>query len=207
MDRKQIAQLNVNVLNLNYNQIDRKTVRTEHKSYQKEVDFIVSHKKRNNFICNLANKLEDNTLVLFLKIDHGKELKKILDEKVKGTGKQVHLVYGEIDTKERERIRELTEENDNVIIVASYGTFSTGINIKRLHNIVFASPTKSKIRVLQSIGRILRLHKLKLNAELYDIVDDFSHGAYENYALKHFVKRFSYYAKEKFPYKTINIDI
>jgi superfamily II DNA or RNA helicase len=207
MEDGQVTDLNINILNLNYNEQDKKEVRTNHKKYQDEVNYIINHKKRNNFICNMANNFKDNTLVLFLKIDHGKELKKILDEMVKKTGKQVYLVYGDIKTDERERIRKLTEKSNDVIIVASYGTFSTGINIKNLHNIILASPTKSKIRVLQSIGRILRLYKNKFKAELYDIVDDFSHKSYRNYAVKHFAKRFSYYSKEKFDYKTIPIKL
>lgn len=207
MDEGQVTNLKANIIKLKYNDKDKKEVRTQHKQYQQEVDYIINHNKRNNFICNMANKLPENTLVLFNKIDHGKILKKMLDKKIESTGKQVHLIYGDIDVKVREEVRKISENNTNVIIVASYGTFSTGINIKNLHNIILASPTKSKIRVLQSIGRVLRLFKTKTKAELYDIVDDFSHRSFTNYAVKHFIKRFSYYTKEKFEYKTINIDI
>lgn len=201
-----IANLNINIVNINHSATDRKIVRLQHKGYQDEIAYILNMKKRNTFICNMANKFEGNTLILFLKIDHGKELKRILDEKVKKTGKQVHLVYGKIKADVREEVRRISEENDNVIIVASYPTMSTGTNIKRLSNVIFASPNKSKIRTLQSIGRSLRLHHTKNMAQLYDIVDDFSHKSYKNYALKHFVKRFKYYADEKFNYKMINID-
>ena len=207
MDEGLVSGLNINILNMNYNPHDRKVVRTEFKKYQDEVDYIINHKKRNNFICNISHKLNNNTLILFLKIDHGKELKVLLDKMTENTDKQVHLIYGDIKTEVREEVRKISEKSNNVIIVASYGTFSTGINIKNLHNIILASPTKSKIRVLQSIGRVLRLYKNKSKAELYDIVDDFSHKSYKNYALKHFIKRFQYYSKEKFDYITINIDL
>lgn len=207
MDEGLVSNLNINILTMNYGMKDRDEVRLRHKNYQDEINYITNHKKRNNFICNMANNLEENTLVLFLKIEHGKELKRILDEKVKETGKQVFLIYGDIKATERERIRKLTEKHGDVIIVASYGTFSTGINIKRLHNIILASPTKSKIRVLQSIGRVLRLFKEKYKAELYDIVDDFTHKSYKNYAMKHFLKRFTYYSKEQFEYKNIKVNI
>lgn len=204
MDEGLVSELSINILNMNYNIHDRKVVRTEFKKYQDEIDYIINHKKRNNFICNVSNKLNNNTLILFLKIDHGKELKRILDKTSK---KKIHLIYGDVKSEVREEVRRLSEKSNDVIIVASYGTFSTGINIKNLHNIILASPTKSKIRVLQSIGRALRLYENKSKAELYDIVDDFSHKSYKNYALKHFLKRFQYYSKEKFDYKTISVDL
>ena len=94
----------------------------------------------------------------------------------------------------------------NAIIVASYGTFSTGINIKNLHNVVFASPSKSRIRNLQSIGRVLRTSESKTEAILYDIADDTTFKSKKNYTLNHLVERIRIYNEEKFNYEIIQID-
>ena len=119
---------------------------------------------------------------------------------MKDFDRKVFFVYGGTDTDTREKIRAITEKETDAIIVASYGTFSTGINIKNLHNIVFASPSKSKIRVLQSIGRVLRTSKDKFNATLFDIADDLSYKNRDNYTLRHFKERINTYSKEKFKY-------
>ena len=116
-------------------------------------------------------------------------------------------VHGGVDTEEREKVREITEKSDNAIIVASYGTFSTGINIRNLHNIIFASPSKSRIRNLQSIGRGLRLGDNKVNATLYDIADDLTYKSKENYTLKHFQERINIYTEEEFDYEIHNIEL
>ena len=104
-------------------------------------------------------------------------------------------------------MREITEQENNAIIVASYGTFSTGINIRRLHNVIFASPSKSRVRNLQSIGRVLRRGKDKVKAKLYDIADDLTSGARKNYTLNHFIERVKIYAQEQFNYEILTIDI
>jgi len=113
--------------------------------------------------------------------------------KDKATDKQVFYVHGGIETDEREKIRSITEKSDNAIIIASYGTFSTGINIRNLHNIIFSSPSKSRIRNLQSIGRGLRLKDNNSHATLYDIADDLSYNEKENYTLAHFRERIKIY--------------
>ena len=138
--------------------------------------------------------LKGNTLVLFSLIKHGQLLYSLIKEKTNG----VKLVYGATDTDTREEIRSLAENTTGTIIVASFGVFSTGINIRNLHNIVFASPYKSRIRNLQSIGRGLRLHDSKTNAVLYDIADDFKNN---NYTIKHFVERINLYNQEEFDYE------
>ena len=120
--------------------------------------------------------------------------------------RQVFFVYGGVDTEEREQVRAITEQQNNAIIVASYGTFSTGINIKNLHNVVFASPSKSRVRNLQSIGRVLRKGNRKTNAVLYDIADDFSVGDSKNYTLNHLVERIKIYSQEKFNYEIIPVN-
>ena len=119
----------------------------------------------------------------------------------------MHFVHGGISADDREEIRHITEQTDNNIILASYGTFSTGINIKKLDNIVFASPSKSKIRNLQSIGRVLRKGNGKEKAVLYDIVDDLQYKSYQNFAVKHFLERVNIYTEEGFEFKIYNVDI
>ena len=160
MERQQVADLKVKVLVLKHEF-------QAFESYQDEMEYIVSHEQRNNFIMRLAKDLTGNTLVLFNYVErHGIPLYDLLNSNV---AHPVHLVHGGVDIDDREEIRSLTEESDNSIIVASYGTFSTGINIKNLHNVIFASPSKSRVRNLQSIGRVLRKGDNKSQATLYDL--------------------------------------
>ena len=123
------------------------------------------------------------------------------------TDKPVHLVYGGVDVDDREEIRRLVENENDQIIVASYGTFSTGINIKRLYNLVFASPSKSRIRNLQSIGRVLRQYRGKEVATLYDIADDISTDRGNNYTLNHLMERVKIYNQENFSYELIDVKL
>ena len=138
---------------------------------------------------------------------HGEILFNLIKEKA-GQERKVFFVFGGTDTDDREQIRAITEREDNAIIVASYGTFSTGINIRNLHNIVFSSPTKSPIRVLQSIGRGLRVGDKKDSATVYDISDNLSYKGKDNFTLNHFKERVNIYNREGFNYEihTINLD-
>ena len=122
--------------------------------------------------------------------------------------RHVFFVHGGVETKDRELVREITEKEDDAIIIASYGTFSTGINIKNLHNIIFASPSKSRIRNLQSIGRVLRKGNNKTKATLYDIADDISYKSRrKNYTLNHLIERIKIYNEENFNYDIVNIPL
>ena len=170
------------------------------------MDFLVSCEARNKFITNLCSDLQGNSLCLFQYVEkHGMLLKQMIENKAKN--KQVFFVYGGVEAEERERIREITEKSDNAIIIASYGTFSTGINIRNLHNIVFSSPSKSKIRNLQSIGRGLRLKDNNSSATLYDISDDLTHNEKENYTLAHFRERINIYNEEGFDYEIHDVEL
>ena len=161
---------------------------------------------RNNFISNLAIDQEGNTLILFNYVEkHGKPLHNILKEKLKGKKRKLFYVSGETDVDTRESVRAITEKEKNAIIVASLGTFSTGINIKRLHNLIFASPSKSQIRVLQSIGRGLR--KSDRDTKVFDIADDLHWKAKKNYTLEHAAERIKIYSKEKFDYELHEVNI
>lgn len=172
-----------------------------------EREFIVNHEKRNNFIKNLVWSLKDqNNLILFDLVEkHGKVLAPMLEKE----GRELHFIYGNTKGEERERIRHLVENDPDKKhnILASYGVFSTGVNIRRLDNVIFASSSKSEIKVLQSIGRSLRKAEDSQNAVLYDIADDLSVGSFENYTLKHFKQRIEIYSTEEFPFKIFTVDI
>ena len=149
----------------------------------------------------MVETLPGNTLVLYQLVEkHGEILYNTMKEQ---TNKPISFIHGGISTDEREVIRMNTEKETTSIIVASYGTYSTGINIKNLHNIVFASPSKSRIRNLQSIGRALRRFDDKHKANLFDISDDISYRSKNNYTLNHMLERLKIYNDQQFDY-TIN---
>ena len=166
-------------------------------SYQEELEYLINSKARNIFIKNLVLNLKTNTLLLFRFVEkHGKLLHDMIKEE--SNGRTIFFVHGGTDADTREQIRHIVESEQNAIIVASYGVFSVGVNIRNLHNIIFASPSKSRIRNLQSIGRALRKSENKEIATLYDIADDLSYGSNHNYTLDHFEERKKIYKEEKF---------
>lgn len=214
MDQGTIADFKIKALVLSYSNETRKafkdainSVSEKSRKYHAEREFIIAHEKRNLFIRNLLWSLEgQNNLVLFDLVEkHGKTLEPLLRKE----GRLLHFVYGGTSGEERERIRNEVESDSEKRhdILASYGVFSTGVNIKRLDNVIFASGSKSEIKVLQSIGRSLRKGNGSDKATLYDIADDLSVGSFENYTLKHFKKRVEIYSSEQFPFKIYNIDI
>ena len=205
IENKLLSDLKIDCVLLKYPEEECKSAKNFR--YQEEIDYLVSHEKRNNFLCNLALNTKGNTLVLFQYVQkHGKVLFELIKNSVKGDRK-VFFIHGGTDVQQREEIRKLTETQDDAIIVASYGTFSTGVSIRRLHNIIFASPSKSRIRVLQSIGRQLRKSKYKECAKLYDIADDLHWKSHHNYTLNHFMERVKIYNSEKFNYKNVVIQL
>ena len=198
MKQGHVAKLKVKIVLLKH-----KEQRFE--GYQDEIEYLVDNDIRNNFIKNLTIDLKGNTLVLFNYVEkHGIPLYELINS---NTDSPVYLVHGGVDTNDREEIRFLTEKSDNAIIVASYGTFSTGINIRNLHNVIFASPSKSRIRNLQSIGRVLRKGDNKSKATLYDIADDISTDRGNNYTLNHLMERVKIYSEEKFNYEIIEVKL
>ena len=203
-DSKTLAALNISVLVLKYNNEIKKSVKEL--SYQDEIDFLISNEKRNTFIRNLAIDQKGNTLVLFQRVaNHGKILFDIIDKKA-DNNRKVFFVSGQTDTSDREAIRKIVEKQSNAIIVASLGTFSTGINIRNLHSIIFASPSKSQIRVLQSIGRGLRQSDDGRDTKLYDIADDLSWKGRKNFTLMHSAERIKIYTNEQFNFKRYDIE-
>ena len=204
IDNKTLSQFEIKALVLQYSDEICKALKGA--NYQEEIDFLVSNEKRNNFIRNLALSLNTNTLILFQLVErHGRILYDLIKDKT--NERPVFFVYGGTDTNDREQIRGIVESESNAIIVASYGTFSTGINITNLHNVIFASPSKSRIRNLQSIGRGLRKNEQKDVAVLYDVADDLSYKSHKNYTLNHFIERIKIYNEEQFEYKILTIPI
>jgi superfamily II DNA or RNA helicase len=204
-DNKTLAPLDIKVLLLNYSEQVRKDFGK--KTYQEEIDFIIGNSVRNKFICNLALGTNGNTLVLFNRVDaHGKPLFDLINSKAE-SNRKIFFVSGEVATSDRESIRKIVEKQDNAIIVASMGTFSTGINIRNLHNIIFASPSKSQIKVLQSIGRGLRVADNGRETKLFDVADDLHWKNRKNYTLLHSAERLKIYKKEQFKHKIIKVDI
>lgn len=201
MERGQVEDMKIEIVQMDYNEEDRK--KTKGFDYNKEIEFILTHERRNEILAKMAKTLKGNTLLVFQRIEHGKRLMELIGEP---EGKQVLYVAGETDKDSREAARQIAERDD-VIIVASLGVFSTGINIKNLHNLIFAHPTKSKIKVLQSIGRILRKSDSGQQAVVFDIVDDLKHGSRDNFALRHASERFKQYTNENFTFKIRQIKL
>lgn len=216
IDNNQASALDIKGIILQYSDEEKKALLpkkdkdgitiAKEKQYIKEIDFLVNHERRNKFIANLAVKQTKNTLVLFNYIEHGKRILELINSKV-AEGRKVYFVDGDVKGEVREEIRKLVSQEEDSIIVASYKVYSTGVNIRNLHNIVFAHPSKSVIRILQSIGRGLRKSKDKTHCTLFDIGDDLSWKSKKNYSLLHMVERIKIYASEQFDYKLIKVDI
>ena len=204
IDDKTLANLKIDCIILKYPDEDRQIVKDF--EYAAELEYIVTKAERNTFVCNLVGHLSGNTLVLFQFVEkHGKILHDIIQDKYKD--RKVFFVYGGVDTDTREEIREIVENEKDAVIVASYGTFSTGINIRNISNIVFSSPSKSKIRVLQSLGRGLRQQGGNKTLRLYDISDDLSFDSKLNFTIRHFKERLNIYNDQKFDYEIRRINL
>ena len=204
-DSDTLAQLNISMIMLNHsNKIKNDFSK---KTYHEEIDYLINNTNRNSFISKLASDQKGNTLVLFQFVEkHGKVLYDLINNRI-DEKRKLFFVSGEVDTTDREAIRGIVEKQDNAIIVASLGTFSTGINIRNLHNIIFASPSKSQIRVLQSIGRGLRKSDNNVNTKLFDIADDIRSKDKTNYSYIHALERIKIYKKEKFNFKIHKVDL
>jgi superfamily II DNA or RNA helicase len=206
IDKQQLSNFEIKCLVLKHT--NEECLKLKDKTYQEEIEYLITHETRNKFIKNLAVSLGKNTLILFQMVDkHGRVLYDMIKNTKNIGNRKIFFVYGGTETTDREEIRKIMEIENDAIIVASFGTFSTGINIRNLHNIIFAMPTKSSIRTLQSIGRSLRQSDGKEIATLYDIADDLRYKKHMNYTLKHFVERTKIYNNEKFPFKIYKIGL
>ncbi|AIZ02834.1 DNA helicase [Escherichia phage vB_EcoM_VR26] len=215
MDEGQVTDLKINSIFLRYP--DEFTVKMKGKSYQDEIKVITKATRRNKWVTNLALKLakkDENVFLMFKNIEHGKSMFEMLKE---AGHENVYYVSGEVDTETRNALKVMAENGKGIIVVASYGVFSTGISVKNLHHIIFAHPVKSKVIVLQTIGRVLRKHESKSTANVWDIVDDMGvkpksanakkKYVHLNFALKHALERIQRYADEKFNYIIKQVEI
>jgi len=203
IEQKHLSDFKVKCIVLHYPQAVRNAVRSF--DYSKELEYIVTNVERNKVISKLAASTVGNTLVLFQFVEkHGEPLYQMIKQI---TDRPVYFIHGAVDGEVRNSIRSEIETLDNAIIVASVQVFSTGINIKNLANVIFASPSKSRVRTLQSIGRVLRKSDNKTQATLYDIADNLSWNKRQNYTLIHLFERIRIYQQEQFPYKTYNVEI
>ena len=202
IDRGTLAELEIDCIVLKHTEEEAKRVR--YYRYAEEINYLVSHPKRNKFIENLCKNIKGNTLLLFQLVEkHGV----LLYNEIKTLDRKVFFVYGGTTTEARERVRAITEKEKDAIIVASYGTFSTGINIRAINNIVFASPSKSRVRVLQSIGRGLRQTEDKTMVKLFDVSDNISYKSRQNFTYRHFLQRLNIYKEEQFKYEINRINL
>jgi superfamily II DNA or RNA helicase len=198
-EQKYISQVHVASLKLTYNNTPHFTIPSmvnPTAGYEEEITWLQTNKFRNDIITKLVNKANKNTLIMVDRIAHGEELLKVLQA---NTSKQVHFVHGAVDIEEREMIRKLMEDHDNVACIAISKIFSTGINIKNLHNIIFAAIGKARIKIIQSIGRSLRKHASKKRATIFDIWDNLRYGN------KHVTERLALYDREQIPYSVTEL--
>lgn len=205
MQQQHLTPLRVKLCGIVYPDAVKKSLRGA--SYQDEVEYLVTSPERLEIVARTAARAKGNVLVLFNFIEkHGVPLFDRIQHLV--VDREVHFISGSVPGEERERVRQWVNQNDRQIIVASYGTFSTGIDLPKLDTLIFASPSKSKVRVLQSIGRSLRLHRDKTHATLVDFVDDLRTGTHVNHTFRHAELRVQYYASERFPYElhTLPVD-
>lgn len=201
-DNKQIANIHVQILIFNY--INKPTLSSPNmfsptKAYEEETEFIINSSLRNNKIASLCANLEKNALVVCERISHGTLLYNTLSNICKF--KKIYFIQGSVDVEVREQIRMLMEKENNIICIAISKIFAEGINIKNLHYIIFASSSKAKIKILQTIGRGVRLHPLKTKLYIFDIADNLRYGN------KHLKERIKLYETEKIKFKTSEIQI
>lgn len=204
IDRGNLANLKIKVILFNYSDEDKKKVKNF--EYKDEVLFLIDHQKRNNFIKNLALSLSGNSLVLFQYVQkHGELLYNLIKEEI--GDRKLFFIHGGVDGEERNDIRAIVEKEKDAIIVASKGTFAEGVNIQNLHNIIFAFPSKSRIKNLQSIGRGLRKSDTKDTCTLFDLSDSLEYEDYRNPTLNQLQARLKLYKEEKFEYKLYKVDL
>lgn len=203
ISRGMLVELKIKALLLKYDEETRKLLNKA--DYKQEIDFLISYPKRNNLIAKLATTTPGNTLILFRYVEkHGKVLYDMIRE---STSRKVYYIHGGINQAEREQMRKEINTAKDAIIIGTDSIMSTGINIPALDNIIFANPTKSMYKVLQSIGRILRLKDGKTHATVFDIADDISYRKKKNVTLNHFIERLKIYNDEKFKFKITDIEL
>ena len=189
-----LTTVKTSILQLKYK--DKPKYKKTDNNYKKELDFIYESEFRNNLIKGLCGKFKNNSLILVNHLAHGDAL---YDKLIGYKDKQVFFVKGEMEVEVRDKIKKIMEDNNDIICIAMSSIFSTGINIKNIHMIIFAGGGKSFIRTIQSIGRGLRLHKDKEKLAIIDLADDLRYGQ------RHVEKRKEIYMSEKIPFSITEV--
>jgi superfamily II DNA or RNA helicase len=204
IDRGSVANPIINCLVLKHIKKAFEDLNTE--DYQEELDWVVTNVPRMKFMTNLASKCKGNTVVLFHFVEkHGKPLYEMMKQHLKN--KTVLYISGEVDLEDREDIKELFKIRDDIVLICSYGTMSTGVSIKKIDHLMLGSPVKSRIRLWQTIGRALRLYTGKINAYIYDISDDLRKKKKINHTFRHAKERALEYENEKIDFTIHEIDM
>jgi superfamily II DNA or RNA helicase len=199
-NKNYVSNFKIMVLDIKHENVPNfsKNVTRPAEAYNKEIEYLMHNTRRNNIIAKLASKLDNNTIIMVDRIDHGINIELTLKE-ICGNERPIYFIRGSTEIEEREKMRKLMEERSDIIAVAVSKIFSTGINIPNLHNIIFASAGKAKIKIMQSIGRALRLHPTKSMATIFDIADNTKYGK------NHLKERLKLYENEKYTYGTKKI--
>jgi superfamily II DNA or RNA helicase len=202
IEQGHVSSINIKCLVLEYqNKEEKKLIKGA--DYQGEINYICTLERRAILVGKIALESAGNTIVMFNFREHGEMLYKYISEHA-AEGRKVFFIHGDIDGDERNSMRAIVEKENDAIIVASFGTTSTGVSIKRINTIIAASPTKSVIRLLQTIGRGLRKADDKDSFTWIDLVDSFNTSkSGMNYAYKHFIERLKIYNEQGFEYKIV----
>jgi len=175
-----------------------------------EKDIVRENYKRLMYICDTIAKSTKNSLVLFsdIKNDYGRKIFNYLKE---NTDKIVYYIDGNTKAENRDYYKKQMEENNGIIIVASIGVFSEGINILNLHNIFITESSKSEYQVRQMLGRGMRLMEGKEIINVIDFCDNFIYGSNKyqkiNYLMRHAYARERIYKDKGFPYKRFKVKL
>jgi superfamily II DNA or RNA helicase len=207
IDRGVLADMRLKQVILNYS--DEVKKQNARKLYQEEVEYLLSSPERMNFLTKLTLRCPGNTLVLFQRVEeHGEKIfeQLTLENERLGLGRKIFFVHGGISKDKRLEIVNVAEQEDGVIIVASLGTFSRGINIRNLENLIFAFGLKAKITTLQGIGRGLRIGRSN-KVTVFDICDDLTWKSWINYSLRHAMERMKLYQEERFNYSVVKVKL
>ncbi|NBX75076.1 MAG: DEAD/DEAH box helicase [Proteobacteria bacterium] len=198
-DKKYVSDFKIMILNIKHQNAPKFEINqlkpTE--QYNKELEYLLSNERRNTIISNLAKRLDSNTVIMVDRIEHGVNIKNKIDELFEkdNSDRPIYFIQGSTEMEDRENIRSLMNDRNDVIVIAVSKIFSTGINIPNLHNIIFATAGKAKIKIMQSIGRALRLHPTKKSAIIFDIADN------TKYSKKHLEERIKLYKNENYTYE------
>ena len=208
MDNNSVVKLDIKMIVIKYPEHIRKEM--SGLDYKQEIDYLVTNQSRNKMIADIAVRCSGTTLILFNFVHkHGSVLYEMINNIILSSNgtRPVRFIHGGVDVDDREAVRTLADTTEDCIIIASSSIFSTGTNIPSIENVIFAMPTKSTIRVRQSIGRGLRLKNGKTKCTLYDIADDLSYKSYSNTTLNHMRLRAEIYTQEQFQFKTLNVPL